>query len=1420
MPKITKKEATGAFAKYKAEYIGDTATTLELFISWVEADEGAYARYVHGERIRPNQNIEDFKHSAATTKRLMAGRTGASGSVILTQKGVSASATNIVVEEAAASIQNLIQDKSNSLDLMCQNIVDDNVLALTVFLLDHAVKIVNLRGNKIGLKGATELAKILPKSQITRLDLRDNKIPDKGAAELAKAFFQSKMTRINLWGYGAGDDEAGTLEKNGLPKSKFNSLNLDSYTIGRGAILLGQTLQHRYTVLELRGESLDMLGKKIGEDEAIVLAYALIQSEIKSLDLGNNNIGDVGVTEFAKVLPQTQITNIDLSGCNIKVQGAIELANALPQSKIRSLNLRGNDIESAGAAALVQALPQSQLSCLNLWVKGDKWGETFVLAVDLSESKSKSKGFDLDSEKIGRGVTALTKTVLHSKAKDLDLRGLNINDQEAIVIAYVLTKVLPKSQITHINLSKNNIGVEGAIALAQALLQTKITSLDLLDNKIGDDGAAAFAQALPRSQITHLDLSENNIGDDGLIELVKTLPQSKIESFSLKHNKIQRAATILAQALSQTKITNLDLLDNNIGDEGATALAKVLLDSQIINLGLSKNNIGVEGAIAFAQTLPQSQITDFNFSDNNIGDGGAIAFAKILVQSKIMNIDLSRNNIGVVGAAALAQPLTKSKVKNIYLNGNKIWDGRVAASAQTLPQTQFNGFYFSEYDIGDDEDEASASLAHLPYLGDSLKVNQIDSTAAALAKCVQGQSTFKLIDGRMTSVGAAALAKVLIMPGNKITSLDLSKNHLFGDSGVAKLAIALPKSQITRLNLKSTNIGDAGAAELAAVLVSPDNKITSLDLSENLIGYKGCGALLIAVKSSCIVTKIFGLKLDEKETSILNEHLMINKLLTASTLSTFKDLCIQELETAALMHIGHPSLLDDLTFEKPKKLLLRSVGLGSIQAIYILANLYINELKDLTTAKRYYADAASKNHEISKLCLQRIEHIERKEASDNLKLGELTIPMPRRFSINTTKQKLTSRNEEIIRSGEPNILVSKTGISLTALNELLVMEAMMDVFVAPHDYEPQEEGHLHFNHGQTIYINCFENIKKINEGQNFIVFVKDVLAKSLIPYNRDKQGEKQADVGFIPYDTYLSLHQKPRADWTAEEVCNAIIVPKTKPKGSEKSKSYVDTLPQNQRGKPFEGYIFSYARATKFTDILQALNERFKDRNPDEVFIWIDSICVNQHAWMEMDSNEISKILEISLMQQFTHISEGRLINFDGARPTNLTRAWCLLELSTCLKVQENTVAQTEICMTSNVQAEMLAQDLMQVLNALDSSKAQCFNPTDKIAIDAQIRKALGNVGEMEISMEEAYIRLNNQIKSWLVTKFLPDFSKVKEFEQEVSPIASVRNDVAAPHKTLTLAYDTSRAKESEQVKNINTNVKPKTKKAAKCTIM
>ena len=171
---------------------------------------------------------------------------------------------------------------------------------------------------------------------------------------------------------------------------------------------------------------------------------------------------------------------------------------------------------------------------------------------------------------------------------------------------------------------------------------------------------------------------------------------------------------------------------------------------------------------------------------------------------------------------------------------------------------------------------------------------------------------------------------------------------------------------------------------------------------------------------SCTITDL-NLGQNKSMKSILNNHLEINKLLnTTQTEYKSTNEFIQELECSALMYIGQPKLLDDATFEKPKGLLLKAMGLGSVQAIYLLGSLYLDGLKDFTQAKEHYLKAASMGHVISKLCLEVMGQI---ETPTKLQLDNLIIKLPLIFSTNTTSQELALREHELTNLREHNALV-------------------------------------------------------------------------------------------------------------------------------------------------------------------------------------------------------------------------------------------------------------------------------------------------------------------------------------------------------------------------------------------------------------
>ena len=126
-------------------------------------------------------------------------------------------------------------------------------------------------------------------------------------------------------------------------------------------------------------------------------------------------------------------------------------------------------------------------------------------------------------------------------------------------------------------LGSNEIGDEGARALAQSEHLASLTLLDLGNNEIRDEGARALAQSEHLASLSQLHLYENGIGDEG--------------------------ARALAQSPHLASLTHLDLYDNGIGEEGARALAQSPHLASLTKLDVRANRIGKEGKRALSESV-------------------------------------------------------------------------------------------------------------------------------------------------------------------------------------------------------------------------------------------------------------------------------------------------------------------------------------------------------------------------------------------------------------------------------------------------------------------------------------------------------------------------------------------------------------------------------------------------------------------------------------------------------------------------------------------------------------------------------------------------------------------------------------------------------------------------------------------------
>ena len=150
------------------------------------------------------------------------------------------------------------------------------------------------------------------------------------------------------------------------------------------------------------------------------------------------------------------------------------------------------------------------------------------------------------------------------------------------------------SSDTALNLSGKFIDAKQVKAIARILPYTSLRSLDVSGNNIGDEGAEALAA---NKTLSSLNVSSNFIFARG----AKALAANKtLSSLNVSQNCIGPGG---AKALAaNTNLNSLDVSCNVIGDEGAMALTanKTL---SVLNIG-NNNDIGDLGEKALAETDP------------------------------------------------------------------------------------------------------------------------------------------------------------------------------------------------------------------------------------------------------------------------------------------------------------------------------------------------------------------------------------------------------------------------------------------------------------------------------------------------------------------------------------------------------------------------------------------------------------------------------------------------------------------------------------------------------------------------------------------------------------------------------------------------------------------------------------------------
>lgn len=97
----------------------------------------------------------------------------------------------------------------------------------------------------------------------------------------------------------------------------------------------------------------------------------------------------------------------------------------------------------------------------------------------------------------------------------------------------------------------------------------------------------------------------------------------------------------LGQSLQNTKVQEIDLSENKLGDDAAVELAKNLQGTNVQKVNLRYNTISDKGVVKFICNLQGTNVNMVNLSNNDIGTGGAFGIAKNLQGTNLHTVDLS-----------------------------------------------------------------------------------------------------------------------------------------------------------------------------------------------------------------------------------------------------------------------------------------------------------------------------------------------------------------------------------------------------------------------------------------------------------------------------------------------------------------------------------------------------------------------------------------------------------------------------------------------------------------------------------------------------------------------------------------------------------------------------------------------------------
>ncbi|OQR95756.1 hypothetical protein THRCLA_07598 [Thraustotheca clavata] len=574
-----------------------------------------------------------------------------------------------------------LQSKLEVLNLRDASIGDDGLIAISKALLKNKVtgiRVLDVSGNDLteaSMEALGQLVAALP--QLEELRIEENEIGSDGAQKLAR-FLHKKNVISKLRVFQSNTNEISSVGAWWIANALANNSALERVELD-GNMLTEETIEkikELFTAHKKSSVLVEMEDNMEDDDEDdIVLEETLEWSE----DEADDQIEAITSSLAATTIAPSAKLEFPAKREVVDANRAHELlAPFRNQTQLYSISLRGKSYTIEGAHVMAEYLRKIEkglkIADLADIIAGRPENEALLVLTAISKSLSGHilDTIDLSDNALGeKGVRACFDLLIpQPNLKHLLFENNGISAAAAAVIAKDVT--LQASQLETFSFFNNMSGHDGCIAIASMLSGLPhLTKLRYASARAGIKASCELAKSIAKNltKLVELDLSDCSFDEEGaqaLADAIRKQPNLKV--LKLRDASLgPDGAMVVVNAISNLRLTSLDLSGNELEDEGMSNIVSGphSLEAQmdLTVLRLDENECTSKGLAVFADEIRASlpKLEELSLCGNEITASGAVSLIKsgLANKSALQHLYLDSNMISTKGIEMMNELLKK-----------------------------------------------------------------------------------------------------------------------------------------------------------------------------------------------------------------------------------------------------------------------------------------------------------------------------------------------------------------------------------------------------------------------------------------------------------------------------------------------------------------------------------------------------------------------------------------------------------------------------------------------------------------------------------------------------------------------------------------------------------------------------------------